>query len=102
MEKEYIKVLKKDIEDYFEELLYEEVITKSNLGEFWLEHYDIENYFIDKWILSKNVCIEDYYLGDNYPTCLGDKEDSIDSLQQLIVNEIKNNLREYIELLKAK
>lgn len=101
MQKEYIKVLKKDIEDFFEDMLDKGMISKDNFNQYWMEHYSIEDYFIDSWILGNNVCLEDFYLGDNQPTCLGDKEDSIDTLQQLIINAIKQRLEEYIDLLKA-
>lgn len=101
MKKEYIKVLKKDIEEFFEDMLIEKIITKDDLGEFWLEHYHIESYFIDNYILNKNLSISDYYLGEDNPVLLGDKQDSIDSIQKWVVGEIKNRLEEYIELVKA-
>lgn len=102
MEKEYIKVLKKDIEDYLEELLDKKIVSKDKWGCYWLEHYSIEDYFIDSWILGQIRDIEDYYMGELNSCELGDKQESIDYIQESIIETIKNNLKEYIDLLKAK
>lgn len=101
MEKEYIKVLKKDIEDYLEELLDKKVVSKDKWGCYWLEHYSIESYFVDSWILGQLRDIQDYYMGDLNSYELGDKQESIDSIQKWVIEEIKKRLEEYLELVKA-